>query len=102
MTIATWCFRRWRFCYQTLNFLRGQVRISNFRRVPFQVSLQKINDQGPRKIGGVGVVSRRAGIDVAVPTEWKKMPLQRLAVFFERLPHLFLRRDDGSHIVGAV
>ena len=57
-----------------------------------QVALQEIGHQRPRQIGGAGIVSRRARIDVAMAAEGEEVPFEWLAIFFERLIHRLLHR----------
>src|ERR687891_2637260 len=48
------------------------------------------------------VVTRRAGIDIAMATEGKEMPFQKLLIGLESVPHLLLHRHNRGYISGAV
>ena len=62
----------------------------------------EVHHQRPRQFGGVGMVPLGAGVDETVASEGKEMPLQRLPVGEEALPHPLLDGHGGYAVVDAV
>ena len=57
---------------------------------------------GHDRFSRVRMIAGRAGIDVAMTAEGKKVPLQGLTVFLNAYHHFFLNRNDRGYVVGAI
>jgi hypothetical protein len=61
--------------------LKALIEFPTPLRVVVQLAREEVDHQRPGQLGRVRIIARGVRIGEAVPTEWEKVPLERLPIF---------------------